>query len=100
MMIMTFIVVPVVPQPVYMNASELRQQSSSNGDLNDPGHTIYSSLASCTVYDDGQACSCHGPSREWRPAPAFSSRPVLRRPASFSGYADPSAMTSGDGWGH
>ena len=53
-MMMTFIVVPVVPQPVYMNASELRQQSSSNGDLNDPGHTIYSSLASCTVYDDGQ----------------------------------------------
>jgi len=86
----------IVPQPVYMNANELRQSSASNGDLNDPGHTIYSSLASCTVYDDSQACSCHGPTREWRPP--ISSRPVLRRPASFSGYADPSAMTSMD-WG-
>jgi len=45
------------------------------------------------------ACSCHGPSREWRPPAAISSRPVLRRPASFSGYADPSGMTgSADSW--
>jgi hypothetical protein len=52
--------VAVVPQPVYMNASELRQQQQQqaancamNGD--DPAsHAIYTSLASCTVYEDGQ----------------------------------------------
>ena len=51
----------VVPQPVYMNASELRQQQQQaanncamNGD--DPAsHAIYTSLASCTVYEDGQS---------------------------------------------
>ncbi|XP_032780143.2 uncharacterized protein LOC116918518 isoform X3 [Daphnia magna] len=44
----------IVPQPVYMNASELRQQAAAmNGD--DPAsHAIYTSLASCTVYEDGQ----------------------------------------------
>lgn len=37
-----------------MNASELRQQAAAmNGD--DPAsHAIYTSLASCTVYEDGQ----------------------------------------------
>ena len=48
--------IAVVPQPVYMNASELRcqqQQQACNGD--DPAsHAIYTSLASCTVYEDGQ----------------------------------------------
>ena len=38
------------------------------------------------------ACSCHGPLREWRPAASFSTRPVLRRPASFSGTFCTSAM--------
>ncbi|XP_032780138.2 uncharacterized protein LOC116918518 isoform X2 [Daphnia magna] len=102
----------IVPQPVYMNASELRQQAAAmNGD--DPAsHAIYTSLASCTVYEDGQACSCHGPSRDsmWRhqpqhhnqtfppppPPPACSSRPLLRRPASFSGYVDQGSMAGSD----
>ncbi|XP_057372152.1 protein MTSS 1-like isoform X2 [Daphnia carinata] len=97
----------IVPQPVYMNASELRQQAAAmNGD--DPAsHAIYTSLASCTVYEDGQACSCHGPSRDsmWRhqtfpppPPPACSSRPLLRRPASFSGYVDQGSMGAGADW--
>ncbi|XP_046461263.1 uncharacterized protein LOC124207718 isoform X2 [Daphnia pulex] len=107
----------IVPQPVYMNASELRQQQQQqaancamNGD--DPAsHAIYTSLASCTVYEDGQACSCHGPSRDsmWRhppyqqslplpppPTACSSSRPVLRRPASFSGYGDQGSMAGSD----
>ena len=48
----------VVPQPVYMNASELR---ASSGQPADPegGNGIYSSLGSCTgleghFFDDGQ----------------------------------------------
>lgn len=118
-----------------MNASELRCQQASSSNGEDPAsHAIYSSLAQCTVYEDGQgttttficrlawiffslcsfnkflvfilclacflfillythslkrhtACSCHGPSRDmWRhPTSCISSRPVLRRPASFSG---------------
>ena len=56
MIFLVLFVFSVVPQPVYMNASELRQQQKQlqhNGE--DPAsHAIYSSLASCNVYDDGQ----------------------------------------------
>lgn len=49
----------VVPQPVYMNASELRQQQQQqqwqeNGQEDGGAHAIYSSLGSCNAFDDGQ----------------------------------------------
>ncbi|XP_046461265.1 uncharacterized protein LOC124207718 isoform X4 [Daphnia pulex] len=65
----------IVPQPVYMNASELRQQQQQqaancamNGD--DPAsHAIYTSLASCTVYEDGQGYGDQGSmaGSDWNP---------------------------------